>query len=174
MPQRHPESIGNMDHHLPNRWVAMHVLVRVEMRGVPPDQVTKRLELAIDLCFDPGSVTWIDHPVARHPTAAIRNPFAQVDVQAQAQQRPLYRQARSRPRLGESNHEAGACHDAMIVRRGDAPVDPWALPEVVGIDDDVAMLADDLRSSLCGRLLGRELRLRVWGIAITGLSQAGV
>src|SRR6266545_4431392 len=70
-----------------NTYIAMYVLVRIEMRRRLPQQMAKRGELALDLILDGARIVHRRHDIQRKPVALTITPFRQIDVQTDAQLR---------------------------------------------------------------------------------------
>src|SRR6188474_3308510 len=132
MSQRHAQLDGNTIEDRPDRLLGVHVLVRVEMGGIAPQELAAERELRAYLRFDGANVPAVDPLVQRDPLAAAIDPFAEVDVESNTQPRVRER-IRGSGRCGmPAHHQAGARHDSALVRLYDAAVDPVALTEIVG------------------------------------------
>ena len=119
--QRHSEFGGKLFGRGPELRIGfVGVLVRVEVRGVAPDQLPEAVELAAEL-------------------------LPRLEVEAEGE----IRVARKRFRHGggglTERHQAGAGDDPLLMRGEDPFVDGGRQPEVVGVDNQEALLAHDLR-----------------------------
>ena|SRR5215510_7661358 len=114
----------------------MHVLVGVQVRRIAPSHAAECCELARNLLLYGSAVVQWGHLVERRPLAITETPFAEIEVQAEAE-------SGTRPaqfdRFGGglvSDHEAGARHDPASMGLNNAAVDARALAEVIGIDHE--------------------------------------
>ena len=114
----------------------MHVLVRVDVRRIAAHQPAKGLELAMKLRADGRHVVLLDDLVDARPVVVAPGPFAQVEMQADAEHRMGTRISGSLGGGGPAHHQARAGYDAALVRFDDAAIHALALTEIVGVDDD--------------------------------------
>jgi hypothetical protein len=106
--------------------------------GILSHQSPKCSELVDDFSSDGRLIIKRDHVVQLSPFAPPELPFAEIDVQADAEGPRHPGACRGRFGRGPPDHQAGAGHDALLVAAHDAVVDAGAQTEVVGIDDQAA------------------------------------
>jgi hypothetical protein len=137
--QRHPEHSGHRHADGADRLLAMDMLVRVQMRGISAGQLAEALELACHLTCDRVAILEVDDDIGGAPVLFDRLPFAEVEVQPQAERGMLPRLRRGVRGVGVADHEARARDDPVDVRADDPGGDRRAAAEVVGVDDEAAV-----------------------------------
>src|SRR5262245_34031447 len=111
----------------------MDVLMRIQMRRLPFDELAEARELSGNLLGRSG----LDF-VERHPAAVAVGELPQIDVQTQIKVRVRARVGGCLLSRRPTHHQARARHDTPFVRLYDTPIDPLTLAEVVRIDDQPA------------------------------------
>src|SRR5687768_873183 len=109
----------------------MDMLVRIKVRRRSFYQVDEHLQLTRGLIENCLKRLVLQHAIPRRPGLVLVYPFAQVEMQAQAQVRMSACVVGSLARSGPAHHETGAGHDAVLMRLDNAAIDPGALAEVV-------------------------------------------
>src|SRR5258708_21802556 len=115
-------------------FIAMDMLVGIQVSWIGTYKAAEQVELVGHLR---RLVDRIDH-IDRYPCFVTVRPFAEIDMQAQAELQMFARiggcLAAGRP----ANHQAGAGNNALLVGGGDPPVDRMTLAEVIGGDNQAA------------------------------------
>src|SRR5579875_3740903 len=113
------------------------MLMRIQMRWLLAGQFAKCGELAVNFVSHGAGVVGGDHGVTLNPLAVFKNPFAQVEVQAEAEARVMLRIGSGFSGGGWAHHQAGAGHDASFGAFNDATVHTVAKAEIIGVDNQV-------------------------------------
>jgi len=135
---RHTESIADRSDDQADRFVPMHMLVRVDMGGIASHQPPEPVELADDLQLDRRRVVLPHNLIKRCPFAVPAHPFTQIEVQADTQPWRAPRVLRRRRRPRPVHHQAGTRDDSVLMAPDDTFVDARRLTEIVGVDDETS------------------------------------
>ena len=85
VPQRNSEPGGNLASDGPDRRPEVHVLVRIEMRGVCPKQTPEKLELSQRLASNLAEIVHVHGAIQLPPPAAVENPLAEVQMKSDSE-----------------------------------------------------------------------------------------
>ena len=116
-------------------FVPMNVLVGIEVSRIPIEEPAERGELAVHFLVNRNAIVQRDHLINRSPAFLLVGVFTKIDVQADAQVGMRAGQASCRGGRRPADHQAGAGHDAALVRLDDTTVHTWTLAEIVRINN---------------------------------------
>lgn len=123
----------------PHRFAPMHVLVGIKVRRVSSHQSPERRQLLLHFRCHRLGILWIRDQIQHISVAVAPYPFPQIDVQPNRERGLSQCQGRCPGRVGPANHETGARHNSALVGLNDPSIDSRAHPEVIGIDDKIAL-----------------------------------
>ena len=114
----------------------MDVLVRVDVGRGTPDEIEKAGDLAIGFDNNRGSVfERRDNVVNCFPAVVSVDPFAEIDVEADAELWVADSVLHCIGGGGPAHHQARTRYNAALVGRDNAAIDAVAEAEVISIDD---------------------------------------
>lgn len=113
----------------------MNVLMRIDVSRVAPQQLLEKLELPVDFSSDGMAIFERRSNILFAPLTISKGPFAQIQVQTDAQ---IRMQACELNRVSDSvaqHHQAGTGDNALRVRGNNSAIDARGQTKVVGIYD---------------------------------------
>src|SRR5438132_458602 len=137
-PQGHAQPIGHLDDYRAGRIAKMRVLMRVQMARLSPQQVAKSRELPGRFRRDLRGIVERHDLIDGRPGALLTGPFAKIEMEADRKPRMGQGIACGLSRGGPAHHQAGTRDDPLFMGLDDAAVHAAALPEIIGINNEIA------------------------------------
>src|SRR5258708_3696393 len=122
-------------HNGPGRFVAMPVLMGINMRGISSHQVVERRHLLLHFLGHSDGIIFFNDLIELAPFTIAISPLPEIEMQTYAQFRVLFSVRGGLRSDGPPYHQAGTSHNSVFMGFDDAAVHSGTLSEVVGVDD---------------------------------------